>query len=91
MTTPGEGGPPDEPSDERPDDAPQVVLCSARGCRAAAVWVLEWSNPRIHGTDRLKAWAACEEHRDSLSEFLTLRGFLRSVVPLQGWRAPTDG
>jgi len=55
-------------------------LCSARGCQAAAAWELRWNNPRLHTPDRRKVWLACEEHKDSLSDFLGSRGFLKDVV-----------
>ncbi|CAM3939145.1 hypothetical protein GCM10009799_15080 [Nocardiopsis rhodophaea] len=61
------------------DDEP--VQCSRKGCRAPAEWVLVWNNPKIHTPDRRKTWSACEEHRDYLSRFLDMRGFLREVVP----------
>lgn len=56
-------------------------ICSARGCTAPAVWALQWNNPRIHTPDRRKTWLACEEHRESLAQFLGARQFLRDVVP----------
>ncbi len=62
------------------DDEPPV--CSAKGCRAPAVHVLVWNNPKVHTPDREKTWVACEEHRESLAAFLDLRGFLRRVAPL---------
>lgn len=62
-----------------PEDAPR---CSAKGCRADAVWVLVWNNPRLHVPGREKTWVACDEHRSTLSEFLDARGFLRRVDPL---------
>lgn len=62
-----------------PDDAP---ICSAKGCRADAVHALVWNNPRLHVPGREKTWVACEDHRDSLSQFLSTRGFLRRVDPL---------
>jgi hypothetical protein len=61
------------------DEAP---ICSAKGCRQAAAHVLVWNNPRLHTPDREKTWVACEDHRQSLSSFLDLRGFLRRVDPL---------
>jgi hypothetical protein len=61
------------------DDA----VCSARGCRETAVWALAWNNPRLHTPERRKTWLACDEHRGSLSDFLTARGFLREVTPLE--------
>jgi hypothetical protein len=69
------GSGPDDPADE-------PVRCSAKGCRADAVHVLVWNNPRLHAPDREKTWTACEAHREHLSHFLQLRGFLRRVEPL---------
>ena len=62
-----------------PDPA---LTCSARGCRAGAVWALEWNNPRLHAPERRKRWLACDEHRDSLAGFLSARGFLLGTVAL---------
>jgi hypothetical protein len=59
-----------------------ALTCSARGCRAPAAWALRWNNPKLHPEERRKTWLACEAHRESLSEFLTARGFLRTVDPL---------
>jgi hypothetical protein len=59
-----------------------VALCSAKGCREAARWRLIWNNPRLHTPDREKVWAACDEHRESLSHHLAIRSFLRRVEPL---------
>jgi hypothetical protein len=56
-------------------------LCSAKGCQATAVWQLKWNNPKLHTPDRRKVWLACDEHRQSLSDFLSARGFLKDVVP----------
>jgi hypothetical protein len=64
-------------------------VCSAKGCRADAFWVLAWNNPKLHTPDRRKTWAACEEHRESLTAFLAARGFLRETVPLSEWDAST--
>lgn len=55
-------------------------LCSAKGCQQPAVWELQWNNPRIHTPDRRKVWLACEDHRESLGDFLGKRGFLKDVV-----------
>ena len=60
-------------------------VCSAKGCRADAVWVLAWNNPKLHPPERRKTWLACEEHREHLSQFLGVRGFLKDVVPLADW------
>lgn len=63
---------------EETDLTPQ---CSAKGCRAPAVWLLHWNNPKIHTPDRRKTWLACDEHRATLGSFLDVRRFLREVVP----------
>ena len=62
---------------------PDPLLCSAKGCRAVATYDLGWNNPKIHPPERRKHWLACSEHRDSLSTFLSARGFLRDVQELQ--------
>jgi hypothetical protein len=64
-----------------PSDAGDLV-CSAKGCRATAVWALRWNNPKLHDAERRKTWLACDEHRTSLSDFLGVRGFLRDVEPV---------
>ena len=55
-------------------------ICSAKGCRAVAVWSLRWNNPKLHSPDRRKTWLACDAHREGLSQFLDARGFLREVA-----------
>ena len=62
-------------------------MCSAKGCRADAAWVLAWNNPKLHTPDRRKTWTACDEHRESLAEFLASRGFLRETHSIAGWNA----
>ena len=62
-----------------PDDAP---ICSAKGCRADASYVVVWNNPKLHTSDREKTWAACGEHRQTLADYLQVRGFLKRVDPL---------
>ncbi|PVE11415.1 hypothetical protein Y717_04150 [Streptomyces scopuliridis RB72] len=76
---PGAPGSPEGPAD---DAAP---ICSAKGCRAPAVWVLAWNNPKLHTPERRKTWLACDEHREHLSSFLGMRGFLKDVVELTEW------
>lgn len=61
---------------------PEDLTCSAKGCRAPAAYDLTWNNPRIHPPERRKHWLACPDHRDSLSAFLSARGFLREVEPV---------
>ncbi|MFA1547231.1 hypothetical protein [Actinomadura chokoriensis] len=79
-------------TDSAPGTGPEELLCSAKGCRAAAVWALRWNNPKIHTPDRRKIWLACDEHRESLAAFLSLRDFLKDVVPVADRDAPpADG
>ena len=73
-----------------PDD-PDDVRCSAKGCSAAAAHVLVWNNPKLHTPDRRKIWLACDEHRPSLSDFLSARGFLKDVVPHEAAASAADG
>ena len=63
-------------------DEPAVpdLVCSARGCRHHAVWALRWNNPTLHTPERRKTWLACQDHRESLSQFLSMRGFLRETM-----------
>ncbi|MDI5973225.1 hypothetical protein POF50_028420 [Streptomyces sp. SL13] len=65
--------------------AAEKPICSAKGCRADATWVVAWNNPKIHTPERRKTWLACEEHRASLSGFLNVRGMLKEVVVLSDW------
>jgi hypothetical protein len=58
------------------------LTCSARGCTAPAVWALLWNNPKLHTPERRKTWLACDQHRESLSDFLAARNFLKDVVPV---------
>ncbi len=85
MTTPLPSPP--GPAD---DGADEPVRCSAKGCRAEAVHVLVWNNPKVHAPEREKTWVACEVHRTSLAEHLDVRGFLRRVEPLRA-ACPTCG
>ena len=56
-------------------------LCSAKGCQDSGTWELQWNNPKIHTLERRKIWLACAAHKQSLSDFLGARGFLKDVVP----------
>jgi hypothetical protein len=60
----------------------EELICSAKGCRAAAVTALLWNNPKIHDPDRRKTWLACPEHEESLASFLGARNFLREKTPV---------
>ena len=55
-------------------------ICSAKGCQQDAGWALLWNNPKLHTPERRKVWLACEDHRQSLSDFLGARGFLLEAV-----------
>lgn len=50
-------------------------VCSRAGCTNTAEWRINWRNPRIHAVDRVKIWAACEEHCDFLADYLRSRSF----------------
>jgi hypothetical protein len=65
------------------------LTCSAKGCTTRAIWALLWNNPKLHTPERRKTWLACDEHRESLSEFLGARGFLKDAVPVED--APPSG
>ncbi len=56
--------------------------CSSSGCTTDAVWRVNWRNPRIHGPERVKVWLACDEHRETLGQYLSTRGFPVVVTPL---------
>ncbi len=58
-------------------------VCSAKGCRAVATWALVWNNPRLHVPGREKVWVACDEHKQWLADYLTVRSFLNRVEPLE--------
>jgi hypothetical protein len=64
-----------------PEGADGPDICSARGCQAPAVHELRWNNPKLHTSDRRKIWLACDEHRQSLAEFLSARNFLKEIAP----------
>ncbi|WP_018155986.1 hypothetical protein [Demetria terragena] len=65
-------------------------LCSAKGCRQDATWAIRWNNPTLHEPTRRKVWLACDDHRESLRDFLALRGFVKDVVRIDEL-LPTDG
>ncbi|MBC9957401.1 hypothetical protein [Yimella sp. cx-51] len=58
------------------------LRCSAKACSREASWGIRWRNPKIHDEDRRKVWLACDEHRVTLNEFLSLRSFPMDVVPV---------
>jgi hypothetical protein len=61
---------------------PETARCSRAACRADASWNVNWRNPRIHGPERVKVWLACDEHRESLGQYLSTRGFPVVVTAL---------
>ena len=63
-------------------DSASAATCSRAGCRAPALWRIDWRNPRIHTADRVKTWVGCDEHVGYLQEFLAARDFPVTVVPL---------
>ena len=69
------------------DSGEDEVRCSAAGCTAAATWRVNWRNPRIHAPDRVKVWLACDEHRGTLDDYLSTRGFPVRVTALD---SPVD-
>ena len=58
------------------------LRCSAKACSMPARYALLWRNPRIHTPDRVKRWLACDQHRESLSDFLARRDFPVTVEEL---------
>ena len=58
------------------------LCCSAKSCTEPATVKMQWNNPKIHTPDRRKTWLACPAHAQTLSEFLSLRGFLRETEPI---------
>jgi hypothetical protein len=65
-----------------PDDDARAI-CSAKGCRVTASWAIVWHNPRLHAPGREKVWAACDEHKQRLADYLAVRSFLTRVEPLE--------
>jgi hypothetical protein len=64
-------------------DAPADLereICSAKRCQEPATWELLWNNPKLHTPERRKVWLACDDHKQSLSDFLGARQFLKDVV-----------
>lgn len=60
--------------------APEGAVCSRAGCGDAAVWRINWSNPRIHTDGRTKTWLACDAHIEYLQGFLEARSFPVAVA-----------
>lgn len=64
--------------------------CSAKGCRSTARFAVVWRNPKLHVEGRRKVWLACDDHRQSLSDFVAKRGFLIEVIAVDAL-TPADG
>ena len=58
------------------------IRCSSAGCAEQAIWRVNWRNPRIHSVERVKVWLACSVHRESLTGYLSSRGFPVLVTAL---------
>lgn len=67
---------------EHEGESAEPLICSSKGCTSDATTALRWNNPKIHPPERRKTWLACDEHRQSLADFLSLRDFLRETEPL---------
>lgn len=67
------------------------LVCSAKGCRAVPQHGVVWRNPKLHTPDRRKVWLACDDHREHLSNFVQIRGFLIEVVPVAELDAGPEG
>lgn len=61
----------------------EELICSAKGCRSAAVHAVIWRNPALHTPGRRKVWLACPQDRDHLRDFVQLRGFLLDVIGVE--------
>lgn len=59
------------------------LICSGKGCPQEAVVALLWNNPKLHTVARRKVWLSCDEHRDHLTHFLDVRGFLKDVIGVE--------
>lgn len=59
-----------------------ALVCSRRGCSADAVFGMLWNNPKLHTPERRKVWLTCPEHREYFRDYLSARGLLRGVAPV---------
>ena len=69
----------------------QSSTCSRADCRSAGTWRLDWRNPRIHSSDRVKTWLACDDHVDFLGEFLSARDFPLAISALEDSTSASTG
>ncbi|MHA7304123.1 acetone carboxylase [Arthrobacter sp. TMN-49] len=63
-------------------EAPQVPVCSRKGCRELATTQLLWNNPKIHTADRRKIWLACQDHVAWLEDYLQSRSLWKETLPM---------
>jgi hypothetical protein len=62
--------------------AGDTPICSRADCREPATFTVNWRNPKIHSSDRVKVWHACDEHADFLRDYLATRSFPVLVAPV---------
>jgi hypothetical protein len=62
---------------------PDFRKCSRAGCNSSALHLISWRNPKLHAADRIKSWAACEEHRQYLIDYLGARNFYLEDRPIE--------
>jgi hypothetical protein len=67
---------------EQAEEPVGPLRCSARGCARNAEFALLWNNPKIHPPERRKTWLACDEHRTTLTDYLSARGMFRECEPV---------
>ena len=72
-------------------DPPSPRPARPRAARRPRVHELRWNNPKLHTPDRRKVWLACDDHRESLVDFLAARSSCarspRTSCPLRPARA----
>ena len=79
----------------RPTDPPVTnettsPVCSAKGCRATATWVLAWNNPKLHAPERRKTWTACDTAPRAPERVPGDPGLPPQTVPYGDWPADAD-
>jgi hypothetical protein len=63
-------------------DGTGTPICSRAECRQPATFTVNWRNPKIHSSDRVKVWHACDDHAEFLRDYLATRSFPVLVAPL---------